>query len=149
LIWDEDLGAFLDSTQVSSSTELSQTCAICDSQAAKRKFETPILNLGSIFYLGTLFHKLDFIYIINEQDEDAPYKIGQILSFAQDNAGNTVQVQIRQLKHYDNFAEHSNSFHSVNWMKDEVCANNFTCSFTYSAILASSLLHINDRNNSC
>jgi hypothetical protein len=89
---------------------------------------------------------LDFIYILNEQDEDAPYKIGQILSFAQDNASNTVQVQIRLLKH---FAKHRNSFHLANWMKDEVCNNNFTYLFTYSFIPASSLLHINNGNNFC
>jgi hypothetical protein len=149
LLWDEDLGAFLESTSVSPSfTELSPTCVICDLKAAKKKSETPILNLGSIFYLGTVYHKFDFIYVLNEQDEDASYKIGQILSLSEDNAGNTVQVQIRQLKHYDDFAMHElNSFNLANWMKDEVCSNNFVYSFTYIALPASPLLHIKDRNH--
>ena len=143
----------MESTQDFSHTELSQTCAICDCQAAKKRSETPILDSGSIFYLGTVYHKLDFIYILNEQNEDALYKIGQILSFSQDNTSNTIQVQIRQLKHYDNFAEHGlNSiakFNLANWMNDEVCYNNFTYfSFTYIAILASSLLHNIYRNYS-
>ncbi|KAF8503256.1 S-adenosyl-L-methionine-dependent methyltransferase [Russula emetica] len=121
LIWDEDLAAFLESTQDPFNTELSHFCAICDSQAIKRKSETPILNLGSIFYLGMVYHKLDFIYVLNEQDEDAPYEIGQILNFSQDNANNTIQLQIRKLKHYDDFAvkhEH-NLFNQANWKKDE------------------------------
>lgn len=125
LVWHEDLGAFLESTQVSSHPELSQTCAICDSQAAEKKSETPFLDLGSISYLGTVFHKLDFVYILNEQNEDASYRIGQILSFAQDNASNTVHVQIRHLKHYDDFAEQNFTFNLANWMKDEVCKSNF------------------------
>jgi hypothetical protein len=93
---------------------------------------------------------LDFIYVLNEQDEDAPYEIGQILSFAQDHT-NTIQLQIRMLKHYDDFAaKHGlNSFNQANWKEDEVCDNNFTCSFTYIAILASSLLYITNRNYSC
>lgn len=130
LLWDEDLGAFLEFTKVTfpSHSELSQTCMICDSQAAQKKSETPTLDLGSIFYLGTAYHKLDFIYVLNKQDKDACYKIGQILSFSQDNATNTVQVQIRLLKHYDNFAE-SNSFNLANWMKDEVCNNCFVLFF--------------------
>jgi hypothetical protein len=134
LIWDEDLAAFLESTQDSSDTH-SNICAICVSQAIKRKSETPILNLGSLFYLDTVYHKLDFIYLLNEQDEDAPYEIGQILSFAQDNH-NTIQLQIRRLKHYDDFvAKHKlYSFNQANWKKDEVCHNSFTCSFTYIAI---------------
>ncbi len=127
LIWDEDLGAFLEPTQDPSYTKLSQTCAICASQAAKRKSETPLLDHDSIFYLGTVYHKLDFIYVLNEQDEDAVYKIGQILSFAQDNAANIAQVQISQLKHYDDIVKHRfNSFNLANWRKDEVCDNNFT-----------------------
>jgi hypothetical protein len=125
LLWDEDLGAFLEPNQVFSHSGLFQTCVICDSQATEKKSETPTFNLGSIFYLGIAYHKLDFIYILNEQDEDACYKIGQILSFSQDDASNTVQVQIRLLKHYDNFAEHKlDSF----WMKDEVCNSIFICS---------------------
>lgn len=102
------------------------TCVICDLKAAKKKSETPILNLGSIFYLGTVYHKFDFVYVLNEQDEDASYKIGQILSLFENNAGNTVQVQIRLLKHYDDFALHElNSFNLANWIKDEVCNNSF------------------------
>ena len=129
LIWDEDLAAFLESTQDSSKT-YSKTCVICDSQAIKRKSETPILNLGSIFYQDTVFHKLDFIYLLNEQDEDAPYDIGQILDFAQDNPNNTIQLQIRRLKHYDNFVARQ-GFNQANSKKFEVCNNNFTCFFTY------------------
>ena len=126
LIWDEDLAAFLDFTQDLSYTDLSQSCAICNSQAIKRKFETPIFNLDSIFYLGIVFHKLDFIYILNEQDEDAPYEIGQILNFVEDIANNTIQVRIRRLKHYEDFAtKHQlDSFYQTNWKKDEVCVNN-------------------------
>lgn len=115
---------------------LSQTCAICDSQAAKKKFETPFLNLGSIFYLGTVFHKLDFVYVLNKQDEDASYRIGQIIGFTQDHASSAVYVQIKQLKHFDNFAKHGfNSFNLANWMNDEVCDSNFTY-FLYTYIVA-------------
>jgi hypothetical protein len=118
LIWDEEFGGFLEPNQITSST-LSQTCSICISQAAKRKSESPTLSLGSISYLGVTYHELDFIYISNEQDEDAPYKIAQILSFAQDDAA--IQVQIRQLKHYDDlFKQKLTSSHSANWRKDEV-----------------------------
>jgi hypothetical protein len=131
LIWDEDLAAFLESTH-DPSTKFSQTCAICDSQAIKRKSETPILNSGSIFYLGTVYHKLDFIYLLNKQDGDAPYKIGQILNFAQDNENNTIQLQIRKLKHYNDFAA-KHGLNSLNWKKNEVCDNCFNCSFTYIA----------------
>lgn len=128
LLWDEDLGAFLEPTQVSSHSKIFQTCVICDTQAAEKKSETPTFNLGSIFYLGIAYHKLDFIYILNEQDEDACYKIGQILSFFQDDASNIVQVQIRLLKHYDSFAEHRLDFlNSASWMKDEVCNSIFIC----------------------
>jgi len=56
---------------------------------------------------------------LNEQDEDAPYKIAQILSFTQDNT--TIQVQIRELKHYDDLVKQKfTSFHLANWRKDEV-----------------------------
>ncbi len=128
LIWDEDLGTFLESSPASY-TEPSQTCAICDSQAAKTKAETPFLNLGSIFYQGIVYHNLDFIYILNEQDEDSPYEIGQILSFSQNNESNIVQVKIRQLKYYDDIAKQRlNSFNLANWKRDEVCDNNFTYS---------------------
>ncbi len=148
LIWDEDLAAFLESTH-DPSTKFSQTCAICDSQAIKRKFETPILYFGSILYLNTVYHKLDFIYVLNGQDEDASYKIGQILDFAQDNENNTIQLQIRKLKHYNNFAA-KHGLNSLNWKKDEVCDNYFNCSFTYIVLLlASSLLHITNSNYSC
>jgi len=93
---------------------------------------------------------LDFIYVLNEQDEDAPYKIGQILNFAQDNANNTIQLQIRKLKHYDDFAAgHRDSFNQAYWKKDEVCDNNFSFSFTYTAIPASSLLYLTNKNYSC
>jgi hypothetical protein len=94
---------------------------------------------------------LDFIYVLNEQDEDAFYKIAQILDFAQDNKTNTIQLQIRKLKHYNDFAaKHGlDSFHQANWKKKEVCNNNFSCSFTYIAILASSLLYITNNNYSC
>jgi hypothetical protein len=127
LIWDEDLAAFLESTH-DPSTEFSQSCAICNSQAIKTKSETPYFNLGSIFYLGIAYHKLDFIYVLNEQDEDAPYEIAQILDFVQDNRNNTIQLQIKNLKHYDDFiAKHRlNSFNQANWKEDEVCNNNFS-----------------------
>lgn len=127
LIWDEDLAAFLESTH-DPSTEYSQTCVICDSQAIKRKSETPILNCGSIFYLGIVYHKLDFIYVLNEQDEDAPYEIGQILNFAQNNGNDTIQLQIRKLKYYDDFA-------AKNGLNQVVCDNNFSCSFTVLILL--------------
>lgn len=118
LVWDEEFGAFLEPTQIFSHTP-SQTCAICGSQAAKRKSETPTLSLGSISYLGIIYHELDFVYVLDEQDEDASYKIGQILSFTQDDA--TIQVQIRQLKHYDDLVKQElSSFHLANWKKDEV-----------------------------
>jgi hypothetical protein len=75
---------------------------------------------------------LDFIYLLNKQNEDAPYKIGQILSFAQDNENNTIQLQIRKLRCYDNFAAKHNLYSfQANWKKDEVCNNNLNCSFTY------------------
>ena len=118
LIWDEEFGSFLEPTQIPSST-LSQTCSICVSQAAKRKSESPTLTFGSISYLGVTYHELDFIYILNEQDEDTSYKIAQILSFTQDNTA--IQVQIRQLKHYDDLVKQKlTSFHLANWKKDEV-----------------------------
>lgn len=117
LIWDEELGSFLETIQTPSTP--SQTCSICVSQAAKQKSESPTLSLGSIFYLGVTYHELDFIYILNEQDEDASYKIAQILSFAQDGA--TIQVQIRQLKHYDDLIKQKlTTYHLANWRMDEV-----------------------------
>ena len=130
----------------------SGTCVICDSQAFKRKSETPIFNLDSIFYLDTVYHKLDFIYLLNGQDEDASYEIGQILDFVHDNPDNTIQLQIRRLKHYDNLAARHGlySFHQASWKKDEVCDNNLSYSFTYCYfILASSLLHITHRYHFC
>lgn len=129
----------------------SQTCAICDSQAIERKFKVPIFDLGSIFYLGIYYHKLDFIYVLNEQDEDAPYRIGQILNFAQDDANNTIQLQIRILQYYNDFAAKYglSSFNQANWIKDEVCDNYLSYSFTYIAILALSLLHITNNNYPC
>lgn len=129
----------------------SQTCAICNSQAIERQSKAPILDLGSIFYLGIHYHKLDFIYVLNEQDEDAPYQIGQILNFAQDDANNTIQLHIRILQHYFDFAAKYglNSFNQANWKKDEVCVNYFSYSFTYIGILALSLLHITNNNYFC
>jgi len=118
LIWDEDLGAFLETTQTSSSIGSSQTCAICDSQAVKEKSEGPILNLGSISYLGTQYHELDFIYVINKEDEDSPYIIAQVLSFSQDDASKTIHVQIRLLKHYDCLVKQGLTFDLPN-LKDE------------------------------
>jgi hypothetical protein len=94
---------------------------------------------------------LDFIYFLNEQDEDAPYEIGQLVNFSQDNSNNTLQLQIRRLKHYDDFAARHglNSFTQANSKKNEVCDNNFYYYFTYNALLASSLLHITNRNYPC
>jgi hypothetical protein len=118
LIWDEESSAFSEPTQISSCIPL-QTCAICDYQAAKRKAESPTLSLGSISYLGTTYHELDFIYVLNEEDKDAPYQIAQILNFNQDDA--TIQVQIRLLRHYDDLVkQHPTSFYLANWKKDEV-----------------------------
>ena len=97
----------------------SQSCSICISQAAKRKSESPTLSLGSISYLGVTYHELDFIYFLRGQDEDAPYKIAQILSFTQDNTA--IQVQVRQLRHYDDLVKQKPiSFQAANWRKDEV-----------------------------
>jgi len=115
LIWDEETGAFSEPTQVSSCT----SCSICDYQATKRKSESPTLSLGCISYLGITYHEMDFIYVLNKQDQDAPYQIAQILNFDQDDA--TVQVQIRLLKHYDDLVRQSStSFYFANWKKDEV-----------------------------
>jgi len=82
---------------------------------------------------------LDFIYVLNEQDENASYEIGQILDFAQDSATNTIQLQIRKLKHYNDFvAKHGlNSFDQANWKNDEVCNMNsvfFFYLYNYSSI---------------
>lgn len=100
------------------------TCAICDSKAAKKKSESPIFSLDSIFYLGTRYHEMDFIYALNKHDEDAPYMIAQVLSFLQDGLSQTIQVQIRQLKHYNDLVEHDiASLNLANWRKDEVCNN--------------------------
>lgn len=118
LIWDEETGAFLEPTQISSCTSL-QTCSICDYQASKRKSESPTLSHGCISYLGITYHELDFIYVLNEQDPDAPYQIAQILNFVQDDT--TIQVQIRLLRHYDDLVQQSpTSFFFANWKKDEV-----------------------------
>jgi hypothetical protein len=69
---------------------------------------------------------LDFIYVLNEQDEDSPYEIGQILSFSQNSESDMVQVKIRQLKYYDDIAKQRlNSLNLANWKRDEVCDNNF------------------------
>lgn len=128
LIWDEEIGAFLEPTQISSSTSL-QTCSICDYQAIKRKSESPTLSPGCISYLGITYHELDFIYVLNKQDQDAPYQIAQILNFIQDDA--TVQVQIRLLRHYDDLVRQSStSFYFDNWKKDEVL---FVIRFFFSA----------------
>ena len=118
LIWDEETGAFSEPTQVSSCISF-QTCSICDYQATKRKSESPTLSLGCISYLGITYHEMDFIYVLNKQDQDAPYQIAQILNFDQDDA--TVQVQIRLLRHYDDLVRQSStSFYFANWKKDEV-----------------------------
>lgn len=94
---------------------------------------------------------MDFIYILNEQDEDALYEIGQILNFTQDITNNIIQVQIRRLKHYEDFAtKHKlDFFYQANLQKDEVCVNNLIVLFTYIAMLASSLLYITNRNYFC
>jgi len=108
----------VESTQIS---DVAQPCALCDSQAAKNKSECPTINLGSISYLGARYHELDFIYAINEQDEDAPYMIAQVLSFSQDHTSQSVQVQIRQLRHYDDLVQSGQTpFNIANWKKDEV-----------------------------
>ncbi|KAH9180823.1 S-adenosyl-L-methionine-dependent methyltransferase [Lactarius sanguifluus] len=100
LIWDEDLGAFIEAAQTPPLVSPG-ACAICDSQAAQKEIQTPALNFGSFSYLGANFHELDFIYALHEQDEDAPYIIGQVLSFTRGHADQVPQVQIRQLEHYD------------------------------------------------
>ncbi|KAH9026772.1 S-adenosyl-L-methionine-dependent methyltransferase [Lactarius pseudohatsudake] len=100
LIWDEDLGAFIEAAQTPPLVS-PDACAICDSQAAQKEIQTPALNFGSFSYLGANFHELDFIYALHEEDEDAPYLIGQVLSFTSGHADQVPQVQIRQLEHYD------------------------------------------------
>jgi hypothetical protein len=96
-----------------------QTCAICDYQTAKSKSESPALGPGSISYLGITYHEQEFIYVLNEQDEDAPYQIAQILNFNQDDTA--IQVQIRLLKHYDDLVKQDyTSFYFTDWKKDEV-----------------------------
>ncbi|KAI9511110.1 S-adenosyl-L-methionine-dependent methyltransferase [Russula earlei] len=118
LIWDEDFGAFVQPIQAPYAMP-TQACASCDSQAAKKKSECPTLRLGSILYLGTRYHELDFIYAINEQDEDAPYIIAQILNISQDTS-QSVQIQIRQLKHYADLVKQEQAFiNMANWKKDE------------------------------
>lgn len=96
---------------------------------------------------------MDFIYV--GQDEDDPYEIGQILDFTQDFANNIIQLQIRKLKHYSDFAAKHGLYSSnqANWKNDEVCDNiSLIASLlieSYFAILASSLLHITNTNYSC
>jgi hypothetical protein len=94
----------------------SQTCAICDSQAAQSTM--PAINLGSFSHLGASFHELDFIYALHEEDTDAPYIIGQILSF-NDDANQVPHIQIRQLGHYDLIGPQSSA--NLSRKKDEVC----------------------------
>ncbi|KAI9459440.1 S-adenosyl-L-methionine-dependent methyltransferase [Lactarius psammicola] len=117
LIWDEDLGAFIKAAQIPPPIS-SQACAICDSQMAQRESKSPVLTFESFSYLGTSFHKLDFIYALYEQDEDAPYIIGQILSFTNGLPNQAPQVQIRQLEHYDDLVKHELSL-NLGRKKDE------------------------------
>jgi hypothetical protein len=98
----------------------SQTCAVCDSQAAQST--SPAINSGNFSHLGTIFHELDFIYALHEEDTDAPYIIGQILSFNHD-ANQLPQVQIRQLEHYDLIEPESSA--NLSRKKDEVCHMHF------------------------
>jgi hypothetical protein len=132
MTWDEDLGAFIEASQTPPHLIASHSCAICDSQSAKKRSETPTLGPGCFLYLGTTYHELDFVYVLNDQDEDAPYIIAQVLSFDMDNLSQTVQVQIRQLEHYDNLAIHN--LDAFNWKKDEVCIKNLTCYVTNVSI---------------
>ena len=121
LIWDEGLGAFIEATQ-SPTAAPSQTCAICDAQVAQKESESPALDFGSFSYLGASYHELDFIYALNEQD--APYIIGQILSFTNGHANQAPQVQIRWLERYDDLIRHEPSA-NIGRKKDEVCCMQF------------------------
>jgi hypothetical protein len=121
MTWDEDLCAFKEASQMPSHSMTPHSCAICDSQSAKNKLETPTLGFGSFSYLDITYHELDFVYILNDQDNDAPYLIAQVLSFSMDSSRQTIQVQIRQLDHYDNLAIHD--LGTSYWKKDEVCIN--------------------------
>lgn len=118
MTWDEELGAFLEATQTPSSIS-SQTCVICDFRACQSK--SPAIHSGSFSHLGTIFHELDFIYALH--DEDAPYIMGQILSF-NDDENQPPQVQIRQLEHYDNLIRHESNTNTIR-TKDEVCCTQF------------------------
>lgn len=110
----------MEATQIPSPIS-SQTCAICNSRAAQSI--SPAINLGSFSHLGDSFHELDFIYALHEEDNDAPYTIGQILSFNED-ANQGPQVQIRQLEHYDDLIRHESSA-NVSSEKHEVCHMQF------------------------
>ena len=134
LTWDEDLGAFIEDSQVSSHLTPSHSCVICGSQSAKTKFETPTLGLGSFSHLGITYHQLDFIYTLNDQDDDAPYVIAQVLSFDMNNPTQIIQVHVRQLEHCDNLAMCHLSA-SSNWRKDEVCSRNLIIYLSFFADL--------------
>jgi hypothetical protein len=133
LTWDEDLGAFIEASQVPSHLT-PHSCVICGSQSTKRKFETPTLGLGSFSHLGTTYHKLDFIYTLNDQDDDESYIIAQVLGFYMNNSTQTIQVHIRQLEHCDNLAMCQPSA-SFNWRKDEVCSRNLIIYLSFFADL--------------
>ncbi len=116
LIWDEALGAFIEATQIPPSLS-TQACLVCDSQKTQQENMKPVLSFGSFSYLGIIYHELDFIYALHEEDKDGPYIIAQILSFT---SGHIPQVQIKQLEHYDSLLEHDLSA-DLGRRKDEVC----------------------------
>jgi hypothetical protein len=124
LIWDEGPGAFIEATQSPSPTS-SQACVICDAQVAQKESESPALDFGSFSYLGATFHELDFIYAQALRGQDAPYIIGQILSFTNGHANQAPQVQVRWLEHYDDLIRHEPSA-NVGRKKDEVCCMQFS-----------------------
>jgi hypothetical protein len=116
MTWNEDLGAFIEATQMSSHLMATYPCTICVSQHTKKESETPTLGLGSFSYLGITYHEQDFVYILNDQDYDAPYIISQVLSFGTKHS--TIQVQVRQLEHYDDLI--TPNLRASDWKRDDV-----------------------------
>ena len=117
MTWNEDSGAFIEATQMPSHLMASYPCTICVSQHAKKESKKPTLGLGSFSYLGITYHEQDFVYVLNDQDYDAPYIIAQVLSFGTKHS--TIQVQVRQLECYDNLI--TPDLRASNWKRDDVC----------------------------
>jgi len=91
---------------------------------AQKESKNPALTFGSFSYLGASFHELDFIYALHEEEGDAPYIIGQVLSFTNGYGNQAPQVQIRQLEHYDDLIRYKLSA-DLGRKKDEVCCMQF------------------------